>query len=465
MPHVTADARLQDLAPALREVVGAAQVLTDDDVRAPYETDWTRRWTGRAAAVVRPASTDEVAAVLRVCAEQGVTVVPQGGNTGMVGAGVPRGGEVVVSLARLTGLGEVDRASMQVDARAGVTLAALQAHARAAGLDAGVDFAARDSATVGGLAACDAGGLRAVRHGTVRARVAGLEAVLADGSVVRRMSGLLKDNAGYDLPALLVGSEGTLGVITEVRWRLVARHEARALALVPLPSVAAAAELVKAVRPRLPSLDACEFMTDEGLGLVLEQLDVPPPVQRRAPAYVLIECAGAADPMEELAGAFDAAGIEDAVIADDTTSRERLWRLRESHTEAISAAGVPHKLDVGVPLHALAAFCDAVRAAMPAGARTILFGHLGDGNVHVNVLGPDPEDGSVDEAVLRLAAEHGGTISAEHGVGVAKAGFLHLTRSTAEIAAMRSIKAALDPAGLLNPGAVLERERTSTAAG
>src|SRR5215208_7547465 len=455
MPHVTVGARLQDLTPVLRGVVGSAHVLTDDDVRAPYETDWTRRWSGRAAAVVRPADAEEVAAVLRACAEHGAAVVPQGGNTGMVGAGVPRDGEVVLSLTRLSDLGEVDRGSLQVDAGAGVTLAALQGHARAAGLDAGVDFAARDSATIGGLAACVAGGLRAVRHGTVRARVAGLEAVLADGSVVRRMSGLLKDNAGYDLPALLVGSEGTLGVITAVRWRLVARQEARALALVPLESIAAAAGLLEAVRPQLPSLDACEFMTDEGLGLVLEHLDVPPPIEGRAPSYVLIECAAASDPIEELAEAFEAAGVEDAVIADDTTSRERLWRLRESHTEAISAAGVPHKLDVGVPPHALARFCDAVRAAMPAGARVILFGHLGDGNVHVNVLGLDPADASVDEAVLRLAAEHGGTISAEHGVGVAKAGFLHLTRSAEEIAAMRAIKAALDPGGLLNPGVVL----------
>jgi FAD/FMN-containing dehydrogenase len=451
MPHVTADARLQDLTP----VVGAAHVLTDDDLRAPYETDWTRRWSGRSLAVVRPGTTEEVAAVLRVCGEQGIAVVPQGGNTGMVGAGVPRGGEVVLSLTRLTELGEVDAASMQVSAGAGVTLAALQQHARAAGLDAGVDFGARDSATLGGLVACDAGGVRALRHGTVRARVAGLEAVLAGGEVVRRMSGLLKDNAGYDLPALLAGSEGTLGVITRVRWRLVPRRDARALALVPLAGLAEAAPLLRAVRPLLPSLDACEFLTDEGLGLVLDHLGVPAPVEPRAPAYVLLEAAAEEDPLLQLAAALEAAGIEDALIADDTASRERLWRLREAHTEAISAAGVPHKLDVGVPLDQLAPFCDAVRAAMPAGARTIVFGHLGDGNVHVNLLGPDPADESIDETVLRLVAHHGGTISAEHGVGVAKARFLHLTRSPAEIAAMRAIKAALDPRGTLNPGAVI----------
>jgi len=270
------------------------------------------------------------------------------------------------------------------------------------------------------------------------------------------MSGLLKDNAGYDLPALLVGSEGTLGVITGVRWRLVPRRDARALALVPLARLADAAPLLRAVRPRLPSLDACEFMTAEGLQLVLDHLRLPPPLEPRAPACALLEAAADADPLPELAAALEAAGVEDALIADDTASRERLWRLREAHTEAISAAGVPHKLDVGVPLEALAPFCDAVRAAMPAGARTILFGHLGDGNVHVNVLGPDPADETVDETVLRLVAEHGGTISAEHGVGVAKARFLHLSRSAAEIDAMRAIKAALDPRATLNPGAVLD---------
>jgi FAD/FMN-containing dehydrogenase len=457
------------LADALRAVVGEREVLVDADVRAPFETDWTRRFHGAAAAVVRPGSAEEVAAVLRACAGHGAAVVPQGGNTGLVGGSVPRGGadgrpQVVVSLVRLTELGEVDRGSLQVAAGAGVTLAALQGHARAAGLDAGVDFAARDSATVGGLVACDAGGVRAVRHGTVRARVAGLEAVLADGSVVRRMQGLLKDNAGYDLPGLLIGSEGTLGIVTAVRWRLVARHDARALALVPLGSLAEAAELLAAVRPLLPSLDACEFFTDDGLTLVLEHLRASAPVEPRAAAYVLIECAGAADPLAELAAAFEAAGVEDAVIADDTTSRERLWRLREAHTEAIGAAGIPHKLDVGVPVDRLAAFAEAVQGALPAGARAILFGHLGDGNVHVNVLGPDPADDTVDEAVLRLVAEHGGTISAEHGIGVAKARWLGLTREPGEIAAMRAIKGALDPGGILNPGVVLVRSCAFAAA-
>jgi FAD/FMN-containing dehydrogenase len=446
------------LIDALIEAVGGRDVLVDDDVRASYETDWTRRFHGRARAVVRPAGAEEVAAVLAACREHGAAVVPQGGNTGMVGGGVPRGGEVVLSLGRLRELGEVDRATAQVTVGAGVTLAALQAHARAAGLDAGVDFGGRDSATIGGMVATNAGGIQAMRHGTVRARVAGLQAVLADGAIVDRRAGLLKDNAGYDLPALLVGSEGTLGVVTSVRWRLVPLLTARVAALIALPSVAAVAELLARVRPALASLHAAELMTDEGMRLVLDHLGASSPLASDAPAYLLLECAGRADPTDELVSALDAAGVQDAVIADEAGELDRLWRLREGHTEALNAAGIPHKMDIGVPLSRLARFADEVVAVVQRvapGSRTIVFGHLGDGNVHVNVLGPDPDDDAVDEAVLQLAAACGGTISAEHGVGVAKARWLSLTRSADELRAMRAIKRALDPDGTLNPGVVL----------
>jgi FAD/FMN-containing dehydrogenase len=454
VPDVAAD----PLQHALAAVVGQAQVLADDDARAGYEVDWTGRFRGRARLVVRPGSVDEVAAVVRECATHGAAIVPQGGNTGLVGAGVPRADEVVLSLRRLDALGAVDSATLQVDAGAGVTLAALQARAAAAGLEAGVDFGARDTATLGGLVATNAGGIYALRHGTVRARVAGLQAVLADGSVLDRRGGLLKDNAGYDLPAVLVGSEGTLAVITAVRWRLVPRLPARVAVLVPLGSLAEAVDLLGALRPALPSLAAAEFLLDDALGLALEHLRVPPPIEPRAAAYALLECAAATDPTDELAAALARAGVDDAVAADDTAGRERLWRLRERLPEAIAAVGVPHKLDVGVPLDRLAAFADAVPntvAAAAPGARAILFGHLGDGNVHVNVLGAPPDDTAVDEAVLRLCAAHGGTISAEHGVGVAKARLLGLVRSDAELRAMRALKRAWDPDGLLNPGAVL----------
>jgi FAD/FMN-containing dehydrogenase len=452
VPGVT-DRLLDDLAAA----VGESDVLADEDRRAPFEVDWTLRYRGRARAVVRPADAEQVVAVLAACRAHGAAIVAQGGNTGMVGAGVPRGGEVVLSTARLTDLGPVDRAAAQVEAGAGVTLATLQAHAREAGLDAGVDLGARDSATLGGLVATDAGGTHAVRHGTVRARVAGLQAVLADGTIVDRPA-LLKDNAGYDLAALLVGSEGTLGIITRVRWRLVALYTSRVAALVPLPSLEQAAALLATVRPRLPSLHAADFFLDEGLQLVLDHLRLPAPVRERAPVYVLLECAATSDPTDELAAALAAAGIDDAVVGTGSAERDRLWRFREAHAEAISAAGIPHKLDIGVPLARLAEFAarvpDEVQHVAPR-ARVVVFGHLGDGNVHVNVLGPEPGDHAVDEAVLRLAAACGGTISAEHGVGVAKARWLELTRSPGELRAMAALKRALAPDGLLNPGAVL----------
>ena len=226
----------------------------------------------------------------------------------------------------------------------------------------------------------------------------------------------------------------------------------------PLDSVDAAAALLAVLRSSLPSLEAAEFFLDDGLDLVLAHLGVPAPVAERAPVYVLAECAAERDPTEALAAALERAGVDDALVADDTASRERLWRLREAHTDAIGAAGVPHKIDVGVPLARLGEFLRRVPrvvAATAPGARTVLFGHLGDGNVHVNVLGPPPDDDSVEDAVLRLVAACDGTISAEHGVGRLKARWLDLVRTPGEIAAMRAIKRALDPDGLLNPGVVL----------
>ena len=436
-------------------------MLSDPDTTAPFERDWTGRFGGRAALVVRPADTEETAAVVAACAQAGAAIVPQGGNTGLVGGGVPRGGEVVLSLVRLNAIGAVDPALGLVEVGAGVTLAALQQAVRRAGFDAALDFAARDSCTIGGVVACDAGGARALRHGTARTRVAGLEAVLADGTVVRRMAGLAKDNAGYDLPALLIGSEGTLGVVTRVLWRLEPRFDARVAALVPLASVEAAAELLAALRAEAPTLESCDFFLDDGLELVLGYQGRSSPLQERAPVYVLAECAGRSDPTDELAAALERAGIEEALIADDTPGRERLWALRELHADAINAAGVPHKLDVGVPLAALGSFLDevprAVRAAVPdvPDARAFLFGHLGDGNVHVNLLGPAGDDERADDAVLELVLACGGTISAEHGVGVAKARWLDRARGAGEAAAMRALKRALDPRDLLNPGAIL----------
>jgi FAD/FMN-containing dehydrogenase len=442
----------------LEAAVGAGHVLTDPALLEAYERDVTRRYGARAGAVVRPATVEEVAAVLRLCHESRTPVVPQGGNTGLVGGGVPRGGELVLSLTRLGTLGEVDVVAGQVTAGAGVTLEALQRHARASGLAFGVDHGARSGASIGGMIATDAGGVQVLRHGTMRAQVTGLEAVLADGRVVRRLAGLLKDTAGYNLPQLLIGSEGTLGVVTAARLRLVPALPRAVTALVAVPGTEAAVQLMCDLRARAASLQAVEVFYGEGMKLVCEHRDLSPPFAEDHDVYVLAECAAQDDPLEDLAGAIEDALVLDVAVADDTARRAALWDYRDLQNEAVGAAGVPHKLDVTVPLAALASFerrvRDVIEQAAP-GARTILWGHLGDGNFHVNVLGPEPDDYRCDEAVLRLVAEIGGSISAEHGVGVAKRRWLGLTRSPSEIETMRALKATLDPHGILNPGAVL----------
>jgi FAD/FMN-containing dehydrogenase len=330
---------------------------------------------------------------------------------------------------------------------------------RAAGYDVGVDFAARESCTIGGMVSTNAGGERVLRYGTMRAQVVGVEAVLADGSVVSRLGGLPKDNTGYDVVSLLAGAEGTLGVITKLRLRLVPMLAARAVALVAVAGTAAAVALVRAVRT-LPSLEAAELFYADGLALVCGHTNLPAPFADPHPAYLLLECASRDDPTEELLGALESAAdsVLDATLASDTRGRHALWTYRESHTEAINAAGVPVKLDVAVPLVSFADFVTALPgtiARVAARARLILFGHVNEGNLHVNILDALDEDEAVSDAVLQLVASYGGSISAEHGVGRAKRDWLSLSRSAEEIAMMRAIKASLDPAGLLNPGVLL----------
>ena len=426
---------------ALADVVGPAHVLVDDDVRAGYEVDWTGRFRGRTPAVVRPGSADEVAGVLRACAAAGVAVVPQGGNTGLVGGSVPLRGEVVLSLRRLASIGEVDELAAQVTVGAGASLGDVDDAAAPAGLAVGVDLAARGTATIGGMVATNAGGLRHLRHGAMRSSVAGVEAVLADGGIVSHLGGLAKDNTGYDLAGLLCGSEGTLGVVTAVRVRLVPRLGDATTALVGFAGVD---DALVALR-RAGVLEAAEVMFAAGLALVGSHLGANPPVT--APVVMLFEWAG--DDVPDLPGALDAA------VATEPSRRAALWRWREAHTEAVNAAGTPHKLDVTLPLGRLAEFCASVPSLVPPGATTVVWGHLADGNLHVNVLGPAPDDDTVDDTVLRAVAALGGSISAEHGIGTAKKRWLHLGRSEAEIAAFRAVKRALDPEGILNPNVLL----------
>jgi FAD/FMN-containing dehydrogenase len=442
--------------PALRAIVGATHILEDADLRRAYETDWTRRYHGSTPFVVRPGNTDEVAAVVAACAGAGVSLVPQGGNTGLVGGGVPRAGEVVLSLTRLNTLSPVDAVGGEVTVGAGATLAQLQQHVRAAGWNFGVDLASRDSCTIGGMIATNAGGIRVIRYGAMRHQLVGIEAVLANGQVIRRLPGLRKDNTGYDLANLLAGSEGTLAVVTAARLRLIPQLPSRAVALLAVPHTAAALAVTASVRAGTTGLEAAELFFSEGVELVRRHAGLPAPPVGTSPAYLLLECAAPANAADELSSALSTIDLPTA-FATEARQREGLWAYRERHTEAISAEGIPHKLDVALPLDRLAEFEGRVRQhlreAVPE-ARPILFGHVGDGNIHVNILGLDPDDDRATDAVLQLTAELGGSISAEHGIGVAKTRWLHLTRSPADIAAMAAIKSALDPRGILNPGVI-----------
>ena len=442
---------------ALRDIVGASQVLTEADATASYVRDWTGRFVGETPAVVRPADTVEVAAVLELCHRERVRVVPQGGNTGLVGGGVPLAGEIVISLRRLLRCDDVDRAAGQVTVGAGLPLSALQSHAAASGFAFGVDLGARDSATVGGLVATNAGGLRFLRYGGMRDQVLGLEAVLADGTVISHLDGLWKDNTGYDWGRLFCGSEGTLGVVTAARLRLVPAYEATAVALLAFGEVEHAVEAVARLRGELESLSAAELFLAAGLTLVCDQLGLAPPFIDAYPAYLLVECVGHTDPTDALAASVSQLkGVLDAAVAGPGRLAQ-LWAYRERHTEAINLLGPPHKLDVTLPARELARFVQDVPGVVAAAdpqAQTWLFGHVADGNIHVNITGPAPEDERTDEAVLALVAARGGSISAEHGIGTAKKAYLHLSRSPGEIALMRSLKSALDPQGILNPAAL-----------
>jgi FAD/FMN-containing dehydrogenase len=362
-------------------------------------------------------------------------VTPQGGNTGLVGGSVPTVPDsVVVSTTRLRRLDEVDATARRVAAGAGVTITALQQHASRAGLAYGVDLASRDSATLGGTIATNAGGVRVVLHGDTRAQVVGVEAVLAEGQVMSHLSGLAKDSAGFDVGRLLVGAEGTLGIVTAATVRLHTPLPAeRMTALVGVEQVADALALLQQ-----DGLLAAEFVAGSAMDLVCDVNQLPFPLARRWPLYVLVETA--AEP-------HLSAGVDCAVD-------RRLWSYREQVPEAISTLGPHVALDVAVPLGVLQKVLDEL-PELAAPHTTHLFGHLAEGNLHIHVVG-DKSSAPFDPAVvLKFIAELGGSISSEHGIGVAKREFLGLARDDTEIAAMRRIKTALDPECLLNPGVLL----------
>ena len=438
---------MTSLLRALAGIVGAEHVLTGA-AAAGYGADWTGRFRGQPAAVLRPRDTAEVAAVLALCAGAGLPVVPQGGNTGLVGGGVPGHGEYLLSLARLTGLGPVDPEAGQVTAGAGVTLE--QVSAASPELDLGVLIASRGSATVGGAVATNAGGVRVLRYGPMRAQLRGIEAVLADGTVLSHLSGLVKDNTGYDYPGLLAGSEGTLAVITAARLRLVPRPRELVTVLAGLPGLDEVHALARRAADTVAGLLSAEFFTAGGLEVLAGRAGLPPPLRRPAPAYLLLEASGpgALDDLAALVGEHEAA------VAMSAVDRARLWAYRERQPEAAAFLGIPVKLDVAAPAAQwvrLAAEVPGVVTAADPAARVITFGHVADGNVHVNIVPGAPADGRHEDAVFSFVASLGGSISAEHGIGALKARWLPLARSDAERALFTRLRAAFDPAGILNP--------------
>ncbi|MEY8018561.1 FAD-binding oxidoreductase [Mycobacterium servetii] len=443
---------------ALESIVGASHVVTDPDVLAGRAVDHTGRYRGRAGALVRPGSAEEVAAVLRVCRDAGAHVTVQGGRTSLVAGTVPEHDDVLLSTERLGALGDVDTVERRVQAGAGATLSAVQRAAAAAGLLFGVDLAARDTATVGGMASTNAGGLRTVRYGNMGEQVLGLQVALPDGSLLRRHSLVRSDNTGYDLPALFVGAEGTLGVITALDLRLHPLPSHRVTAVCGFADLAALVEAGRTFRD-VDGIAALELIDGRAGALVREHLGVAAPVD--GDWMLLVELASDHDQTERLADLLDAVRLcGEPAVGVDVAAQQRLWQVRESLAEVLGVYGPPLKFDVSLPLSAIAGFArDAVAllGAHVPDALPLLFGHVGEGNLHLNVLRcPAEREQAVYGPMMDLIAGCGGNVSSEHGVGSRKRPYLGMSREPADIAAMRAVKAALDPTGYLNAAVLFD---------
>jgi FAD/FMN-containing dehydrogenase len=460
----------------LKRIVGDANVLTQSSDLEPYVVDWRGRYRGAARAVVRPATTAEVSAVVSACADANVALVPQGGNTGMCGAATPdaTGDEIVVSLARMRGIRAIDRANATLTAEAGVTLAAAQAAAAEAGLLFPLSLASEGSCTIGGNLSTNAGGTAVIRYGNARDLVLGVEVVLADGRVWDGLRGLRKDNTGYDLKQCFIGSEGTLGIITAAVLKLFAAPRTRATALAAVDDLRHAVELLRTLKQALGDrVVGFEVASDVALALSRKHHpDLPDPLPgHRWYALLQIDDSAPDAPLGTLVENALARAAGDGIVADATLAQSseqaaRLWALRENISEAQRREGPNVKHDISLPISAIPAFVDeagtAVVGAFP-GARLVLFGHLGDGNLHYNVAAPQGASAqrflehthAINRIVHDRVVAAGGSISAEHGIGQLKRDELAHYKSPLELELMRRIKAALDPRGLLNPGKVL----------
>jgi FAD/FMN-containing dehydrogenase len=442
----------------LKRIVGPNHVVTDSDVLAARSIDYTGRYRGTATALVRPASAEQVAEVLRVCREAGAHVTVQGGRTSLVAGTVPEHDDVLLSTERLHDVGDVDTVERRVEVGAGATLAAVQRAASEAGLVFGVDLAARDTATVGGMASTNAGGLRTVRYGNMGEQVVGLQVALPDGSLLRRHSEVRRDNTGYDLPALFVGAEGTLGVITALELRLHPVPSHRVTAICGFADLEALVDAGRMFRD-VDGIAALELIDGRAAKLTGEHRGVGSPVE--GDWLLLVELAADHDQTDRLAELLDGAQMcGEPAVGVDVAAQQRLWQVREALADVLGVYGPPLKFDVSLPLSSIDGFAreavDLVGANAPD-ALPVLFGHIGEGNLHLNVLRcPDDREKALYEPMMNLIARLGGNVSSEHGVGSRKRPYLGMSREAADVAAMRTVKTALDPTGYLNAAVLFD---------
>lgn len=474
-----ASSHLNTFAAKASDLLGPKGWTTLADDLEPWLTDWRGRYTGKALGLASPASTEEVAAFVKLCAQHGVPIVPQGGNSGMAGGATPdqSGASVLLSMRRMNAIRSLDAGAGQAVCEAGVILQTFHEAAEEADLRFPLTLGGKGSATIGGLISTNAGGTQVLRHGTMRAQVLGVEAVLADGSIFNALTVLKKDNRGFDLKQLLIGSEGTLGIITAATLRLLPAPRARATAWVGLGALPDARTLLRRVDRALgETLEGFEIIPDHCLDSVLAHLpDARKPLENRHAWNALIECvavegddAALRESLEEaLAQAAQDGLIDDGVIAANERQAEDFWTLRDSISAAERALGPAMQHDISVPVEKMPEFILEASPAIEAefeGTRAVAFGHLGDGNVHFHVLAPsgavpgeweESEGKKVSARVYDLVTRWGGSISAEHGIGQMKVNDLHRLSDPVALGLMAKVKDALDPGGLLNPGKLL----------
>jgi FAD/FMN-containing dehydrogenase len=458
---------MHDLIATLKRALGDTAVLTGDDIGPHHRVDFSHENECAPAALVRPASSDEVAAVLAACHRARQPVVVQGGLTGLAGGATPQPGELALSLERMSGIETVDRGAETLTVLAGTPLAVVQAAAVDAGLFFPLDLGARGSCTIGGNIATNAGGNQVIRFGMMRDLVLGLEAVLADGTVVSSMNDLIKNNAGYDLKQLFIGTEGTLGVVTRAVLRLFPKLPSKVTALCALRGFDQAVSLLRSLQTRMGgSLSAFEVMWDSYFHYVLAHAKtVSSPFDEHHALYALIEIEGqdqAADRErleEALGAALQSAIIADAAVAQSEREAQAFWTIRDAIGEITPTLQPLNAFDVSLSLDAIPEFLARVTgefARLPRPVTNLVFGHIGDNNLHLAVTTHDAQDNHrLCDIVYTAVGDHRGSVSAEHGIGTLRRGYLHYSRSATEIDLMRRLKAALDPHGILNPGRVL----------